>query len=52
MEHAQVLTNRGLLHCAAGDFEISKAFFTALLTLEPTSLVAVNNLAIANLYTG
>jgi Tfp pilus assembly protein PilF len=52
MEKPQLLMNRGLLHLAAGDFEIAKAFFTSSLTCEPNSLVAVNNLAIANLYTG
>ncbi|KAJ3202905.1 Trafficking protein particle complex subunit 12, partial [Clydaea vesicula] len=47
----RLLLNRALLYLAIGENEIAANYFTALVTVEPSGM-AVNNLAVAKLYTG
>ncbi|KAI8915049.1 hypothetical protein BC831DRAFT_388224, partial [Entophlyctis helioformis] len=47
-----VLSHRGFLHMAEGEFEAGAACFMDLLSRLPTYTAAVNNLAICHLYMG
>ncbi|KAJ1527375.1 Trafficking protein particle complex subunit 12 [Nowakowskiella sp. JEL0078] len=47
-----VLMNRAYLHIAENDWETANSVLTELLTIDPSNSVAVNNLAICQLYIG
>ncbi|KAI8811591.1 hypothetical protein BJ742DRAFT_736529 [Cladochytrium replicatum] len=47
-----VLMNLGFLHMAEGEFEQAVSVLTELLTMDPQNAVAVNNLAVCQLYMG
>ncbi|KAJ3117326.1 Trafficking protein particle complex subunit 12 [Nowakowskiella sp. JEL0407] len=47
-----VLMNRAYLHMAENDWESSTSLLTELLTIDPSNAVAVNNLAVSQLYMG